>query len=98
MKEQRSCQINKRVRIASFKSTMDYSAVVDSICTERLDLVEILTENRLQLLDTLHSLHPLMILRDVLPVIAQYCKLKSDISSMLKDMDALEQTLVSRIS
>ena len=77
---------------------MDYSAVVDSIRAERQDLVETLTENRLQLLDTLHSLHPLMILQDVLPVIAQYCKLKSDISSMLKDTDALEQTLVSRMS
>lgn len=77
---------------------MDYSAVVDAIRTERLDLVEILAENCLQLLDTLHSLHPLVNLEDILPVIAQYCKLKSDISSMLKDMDALERTLVSRIS
>lgn len=81
----------------SFKSAMDYSAVVDSRA-ERLNLVETLTENRLQLLNTLHSLHPLMILQDVLPVIAQYCKLKSDIYSILRDMDALEQTLVSRIS
>ena len=72
--------------------------MVDSIRAERLDLVETLTENCLQLLDTLHSPHPSMILQDVLPVIAQYCKLKSDIPSMLKDMDALEQTLVSRIS
>lgn len=72
--------------------------MVDAIHAERLDLVEILAENRLQLLDTLHSLNPLIILQDVLPVIAQYCKLKSDISSMLKDMDALERTLVSRIS
>ena len=72
--------------------------MVDAIDAERLDLVEILAENRLQLLDTLHGLNPLMILQDVLPVIAQYCKLKSDISSMLKDMDALERTLVSRIS
>ena len=77
---------------------MDYSAVVDAIHAERLDLVEILVENRLQLLDTFYSLHPLMMLQDVLPVIAQYCKLKSDISSMLKDMDALERTLVLRIS
>lgn len=76
---------------------MDYSAVVDSIRAERLELVEILKERRLQLLDTLHSLHPLMILQDVLPVIAQYCKLEDDISYMLKDMDALEQSLVSRI-
>lgn len=68
---------------------MDYSAVVDSIPAERLELVEILTENRLQLLDMLHSLHPLMILQDVLPVIAQYCKLKDYISYMLKDMENL---------
>ena len=72
--------------------------MVDSICAERLDLVETLTENHLQLLDMLHSIHPLMILQEVLPVIAEYCKLKSDISRMLKDMDALEQTLVSRIT
>ena len=76
---------------------MDYSAVVDSIRAERLELVEILTEHRLQLLDTLHNLHPLMILQDFLPVIAQHCKLKDDISYMLKDMDALEQSLISRI-
>lgn len=76
---------------------MDYSAVVDFIRAEWLELVEILTEHRLQLLDTLHSLHPLMILQDFLPVIAQYCKLKDDISYMLKDMDALEQSLISRI-
>ena len=76
---------------------MDYSGVVDCIRAERLELVEILTEHRLQLLDTLHSLHPLMTLQDVLPVIAQYCKLKKDISHMLKDMDALEQSLASRI-
>ena len=77
---------------------MDYSALVDSIRAERLELVEVLTEQRLQLLDTLHSLHPLMNLQDVLPVIEQYCKLKDDISYMLKDMDALEQTVVSLIS
>ena len=41
---------------------MDYSAVVDSRA-ERLNLVETLTENRLQLLNTFHSLHPLMILQ-----------------------------------
>ena len=76
---------------------MDCSAVVDSIRAERLELLEILTEQRLQLLDTLHNLHPLMTLQDVFPVIAQYCKLKSDISHMLKDMDALEQSLTSRI-
>ena len=75
---------------------MDYSAVVDSIRAEHLDLVETLWENRLQLLDTLHSV--LVNLEDILPVIAQYCKLKSGIYSMLRDMDALEQTLVSRIS
>lgn len=86
-------QTNRRVRGTTFKFAMDYSAVVDSIRAEQLELVEILTENRLQLLDMLHSLHPLMILQDVLPVIAQYCKLKDDISYMLKDMDALEQSL-----
>ena len=75
---------------------MDYSAVVNSIRAEHLDLVETLWENRLQLLDTLHSV--LVNLEDILPVIAQYCKLKSDIYCMLRDMDALEQTLVSRIS
>ena len=77
---------------------MDYSAGVDSIRTERLELLEILTEHHLQLLDTLHNLHPLMTLQVVFPVIAQYCKLKNDISHMLKDMDALEQSLTSRIS
>ena len=72
--------------------------MIDSIRAECLELVEILTENHLQLLDTLHSLHPLIILQDVLPVIAQYVKLNHDISYVLKEMDALEESLVSLIS
>ena len=78
---------------------MDYSAIIDSIRAERLELVEILAENRLDLLETLNHLtttSPSMI-QLILPVMEQYCQLKNDISSMLNNLDALEEKLIARV-
>lgn len=80
---------------------MDYSAAIDSIRAERLELVEILAETRLQLLDTLNNLattSPSIILQDVSLLMAQYRQVRDNIYKMLNDMDALEQGIVSRIS
>lgn len=80
---------------------MDYSAAIDSIRAERLELVEILAETRLQLLDTLNNLattSPSIILEDVSLLMAQYRQVRDNIYKMLNDMDALEQGIVSRIS
>ena len=78
---------------------MDYSAIINSIRVERLELVEILTENRLDLLETLNHLtktSPSMT-QLILPVMEQYRQLKDDISSMLDNLNALEEKLLARV-
>ena len=77
---------------------MDYSAIINSIRTERLELVEIHAENRLDLLETLNHLTttPSMI-QLILPLMEQYRQLKNDISSMLDNLDALEEKLIARV-
>ena len=78
---------------------MDYSAIINSIRVERLELVEILAENRLDLLETLNHLtktSPSMT-QLILPVMEQYRQLKDDISSMLDNLKALEEKLIARM-
>ena len=78
---------------------MDYSAIINSIRVERLELVEILAENRLDLLETLNHLtktSPSMT-QLILPVMEQYRQLKDDISSMLDNLNALEEKLLARV-
>lgn len=80
---------------------MDYTAQVDSIRSERLDLVELLAENQREVLDTLSNLattSPSITLQDFSPVLDQYRELKNSILSMLKEMDHLEQKFLSRMS
>ena len=80
---------------------MDISTRIDSIRSERLDLVELLAENRRQVLHTLSNLattYPSVTLQVVSPVLAQYRELKNSILSMLKELDHLEQKLLSRMS
>ena len=72
---------------------MDYSAIINSIRVERLELVEILAENRLDLLETLNHLtktSPSMT-QLILPVMEQYRQLNDDISSMLDNLNTLEE-------
>lgn len=78
---------------------MDYSAFINSIRMECLELVEILAENRLDLLETLNHLtktSPSMT-QLILPVMEQYRQLKDDISSMLDNLKALEEKLIARM-
>ena len=78
---------------------MDYSAIIDSIRAERLELVERLAENRLDLLETLNLLTttaPSMI-HLIFPVMEQYLLLKKNISTMLDMLDALEEKLIARV-
>ena len=78
---------------------MDYSAIINSIRVERLELVEILAENRLDLLETLNHLtktSPSMT-QLILPVMEQYRQLNDDISSMLDNLNTLEEKLTARV-
>ena len=78
---------------------MDYSAIINSIHVERLELVEILAENRLDLLETLNHLtktSPSMT-QLILPVMEQYRQLNDDISSMLDNLTTLEEKLIARV-
>ena len=78
---------------------MDYSAIIDSIRAERLELVERLAENRLELLETISLLtttSPSMI-QLISPIMEQYRLLKNDISSMLDMLDVLEEYLKARL-
>ena len=78
---------------------MDYSAIINSIHVERLELVEILAENRLDLLETLNHLtktSPSMT-QLILPVMEQYRQLNDDISSMLDNLNTLEEKLIARV-
>ena len=68
------------------------------IRAERLELVEILAENHLDLVETLNHLtttSPLMI-QLILPVMEQYRQLKN-ILSMLDNLDALKEKLIGRV-
>ena len=78
---------------------MDYSAIINSIRVERLELVEILAENRLDLLETLNHLtktSPSMT-QLILPVMEQYRQLNDDISSMLDNLNTLEEKLIAGV-
>ena len=64
-----------------------------------LELVEILAENRLDLLETLNHLtktSPSMT-QLILPVMEQYRQLNDDISSMLDNLTTLEEKLIARV-
>lgn len=78
---------------------MAYSAVIDSIREQRLELVESLAENRLKLVDTLNYLvtTSLSMLQNVTPALETYRQIKEDISLMMNDLDALEQELLQRL-
>ena len=78
---------------------MDYSAVINTIRVERLDLVEFLAKNRLQLVATLTYISttvPLMV-QNVAEVLGTYRQLQEDVCRMINDLDRLEQKLMQRI-
>ena len=81
---------------------MDFSTVMDFIHASRFELVEMLAAHReqvLKMLDYLVTSSPSTFLQDVQDVsliIEDYFQLKDNVSSMLLEMDALEQELVSQ--
>ena len=78
---------------------MDYSAIINSIRVERLELVKILAENRLDLLETLNHLTKTSasMTQLILPVMEQYRQLNDDISSMLDNLNTLEEKLIAGV-
>ena len=73
--------------------------MINTIRVERLDLVEFLAENRLQLVDTLTYISttvPLMV-QNVAEVLDTYRQLQEDVRRMINDLDRLEQELMQRI-
>ena len=72
---------------------MDYSAIINSIHAERLELVERLAENRLDLLGKINLLTTtaLSMIHLISLVMEQYLLLKNDISMMLDMLVALEE-------
>ena len=88
------------MRTLPLKFAMDYSAVINTIRVERLDLVEFLAENRLQLVATLTYISttvPLMV-QNVAEVLDTYRQLQEDVRRMINDLDRLEQKLMQRIN
>ena len=73
--------------------------MINTIRVERLDVVEFLAENRLQLVDTLTCISttvPLMV-QNVAEVLDTYRQLQEDVRQMINDLDRLEQELMQRI-
>ena len=73
--------------------------MINTIRVERLDLVEFLAENRLQLVATLTYISttvPLMV-QNVAEVLGTYRQLQEDVRRMINDLDRLEQKLMQRI-
>ena len=79
---------------------MNFSAVVDSICVERIELMKQLAENRQRMLDTLSypANTSLSILQNVQSPCEEYLRVQEDIMILLIDLDALEQEVLSRMS
>ena len=75
---------------------MDYSAVIEAIRAERLELVEFLEENRQQLVDTLIYVANTssLMLQNVTGVLEVYYHLQQDVYLMMNDLDTLEQELM----
>ena len=79
---------------------MNFSAVVDSICVERIELMKQLAENRQRMLVTLSypANTSLSILQNVQSPCEEYLRVQEEITILLIDLDALEQEVLSRMS
>ena len=66
---------------------------------ERLDLVEFLAENRLQLVDTLTYISTTvqLMVQNVAEVLDTYRQLQEDARRIINDLDRLEQELMQQI-
>ena len=78
---------------------MDYSKEIDFIRDDRLDLVEQLAEERERVLETLcYVAGTSATVQHWLPVLESYCQLRRRIISLVANMDAVEEQLLSAMS
>ena len=77
---------------------MNYHLVIDNIRDDRLDLVEEMCELRQKFLATVQNLTVGQATQELPPILADYCSLKENISTMIADMDRLEEQLTLLIN
>ena len=77
---------------------MNYHLAIDNIRDDRLDLVEEMCELRQKFLATVQNLTVGQATQELPPILADYCSLKENISTMIADMDMLEEQLTLLIN
>ena len=77
---------------------MNYHLAIDNIRDDRLDLVEEMWELRQKFLATVQNLTVGQATQELPPILADYCSLKENISTMIADMDRLEEQLTLLIN
>ena len=77
---------------------MNYRLAIDNIHDDQLDLVEEMCELRQKFLATVQNLKVGQATQELPPILADYCSLKQNISTMIADMDRLEEQLTLLIN
>lgn len=77
---------------------MNYYFAIDNISDARLDLGEDMRELRQKFLATVQNLTVGHATQELPPILADYCTLREDISTMIADMDRLEEELTLLIN
>ena len=77
---------------------MNYRLAIDNIHDDQLDLVEEMCELRPKFLATVQNLKVGQATQELPPILADYCSLKENISTMIADMDRLEEQLTLLIN
>lgn len=77
---------------------MNYRLAIDNIHDDQLDLVEEMCELRQKFLATVQNLKVGQATQELPPILADYCSLKENISTMIADMDRLEEQLTLLIN
>jgi len=72
---------------------MNYYLAIDNIRDARLDLVENMWELRQKFLATVQNLTVGQATQELLSILADYCGLRENISTMIADMDRLEEEM-----
>ena len=77
---------------------MNYHLAIDNIRDDRLDLVEEMWELQQKFLATVQNLTVGQATQELPPILADYCSLKENISTMIADTDRLEEQLTLLIN
>ena len=72
---------------------MNYHLAIDNIRDDRLDLVEEMWKLQQKFLATVQNLTVGQATQELPPILADYFSLKENISTMIADMDRLEEQL-----